>query len=75
MNQKHDIVDSATHASCTFGHNPILGLAFSAMCRVVSGELPFTQQLIIGTHTPPTPKNTIGGFKHQLKKDLLSEID
>ena len=82
MNWKHNIVDSATHASCTFGHNPILGLAISTMWGVVSGELSFTQQLITGTHPHPTPKNAIDRLKHQLiwgyksiKKDWLLEID
>jgi hypothetical protein len=28
-NPKRDIVDTLFHASCAFGHNPILGLAFS----------------------------------------------
>jgi len=29
MNPKRDIVDPLFHASCAFGHNPRLGLAFS----------------------------------------------
>ena len=50
------------HASPTFGHDPTLGLPFSAMWGVVNKELPFTQQLIIGTHTPPTPKIQLVGL-------------
>ena len=61
MKQKRNIVDRRFHARSVFGHSPTLGLPFSSMWGVVSKELPFTQQLIIGTHTPPTPKTQLVG--------------
>jgi len=57
----HDIVDSLTHASCMFGHNPHSRVSFSTLWGVVNKELPFTQQLIIGTSTPSTPKIQLVG--------------
>jgi hypothetical protein len=35
MNPKRDIVDTFCHASCAFGHNPVLGLA-----------IPYTWELV-----------------------------
>ena len=39
MDVKRDIVDTELHASCTFGHNPMLGLTFPILWKCMTGVI------------------------------------